>query len=124
MYDLLIEFTPKGGVFDESGGDAAHHVRALHIGGDALPGGLQRVAHQIGGGGLAVGAGDEDDLIVVDPLEVTDEIRHQAGGDHAGVVAAAAAVDEIDGNGHQLGQPEGEDEFHSARCAPSWVDSA
>ena len=69
--------------------------------------------HQIGGGGLAVGAGDENDLAVVDPLEIPYKVLHQTGGDLSCVVAAAAAVDEVDRNGHQLGNPKCDDKFHA-----------
>ena len=82
------------------------------------------MADQIGGGGFSVGAGDEDDLAAVDPLEVTHEIRHQADGDITGAAAAAGAVDKADRRSHQLGQPKNEEKLHRARGAPSLDDSS
>ena len=109
---ILREGAAEGGVFDQSGGHAAHHVGALQIGGNGLAGGVEDVIEQVGGGGFAVGAGDEDHLVIVDIFEVLHKVGHELQRNLAGSAAALAGTEHLHRKGCEFGDPQCQQKFH------------
>ena len=105
--DVSFEPAVPAGLLEQGGDHAAFQIGAFEIAHHAAARGKQGVGDEVGGGGFAVGAGDEDGVFPGHALDMAQQLRVHFQGHHAGEAGASFFVDQADEAGGQLARQHG-----------------